>query len=183
MPYWAGRRHVCVLALFPKSRMWTTLVCFWHLCPPFVRVIQLDTSQTPEPRHVLSRHSLPITDLHCGCMGAQARVATASLDQTVKVRHSFKPPVRVDCYKRGIQVSGSNVCLTRGFFYLWTEGKSKEMLRSELDTFRAVACSWDKSSDLKMKRFLLVGYRSFCAVMTKYLNPNWKSCPDILQEL
>ncbi|XP_004067602.3 WD repeat-containing protein 18 [Oryzias latipes] len=48
-------------------------------------VIQLDTSQTPEPRHVLSRHSLPITDLHCGCMGAQARVATASLDQTVKV--------------------------------------------------------------------------------------------------
>ncbi|XP_036067621.1 WD repeat-containing protein 18 isoform X2 [Oryzias melastigma] len=48
-------------------------------------VIQLDASQAPEPRHVLSRHSLPITDLHCGCMGAQARVATASLDQTVKV--------------------------------------------------------------------------------------------------
>ncbi|XP_051259269.1 WD repeat-containing protein 18 isoform X2 [Dicentrarchus labrax] len=48
-------------------------------------VIQLDLSHTPEPRHVLSRHSLPITDLHCGMMGAQARVATASLDQTVKV--------------------------------------------------------------------------------------------------
>ncbi|XP_040039258.1 WD repeat-containing protein 18 [Gasterosteus aculeatus] len=48
-------------------------------------VIQLDLSHTPEPRHVLSRHSLPITDLHCGLMGAQARVATASLDQTVKV--------------------------------------------------------------------------------------------------
>ncbi|KAK1897591.1 WD repeat-containing protein 18 [Dissostichus eleginoides] len=38
-----------------------------------------------KPRHILSRHSLPITDLHCGLMGAQARVATASLDQTVKV--------------------------------------------------------------------------------------------------
>nr|XP_020483297.2 WD repeat-containing protein 18-like [Labrus bergylta] len=48
-------------------------------------VIQLDSSHTPEPRHVLSRHSLPITDLHCGLMGAQARIATASLDQTVKV--------------------------------------------------------------------------------------------------
>ncbi|XP_047444165.1 WD repeat-containing protein 18 [Mugil cephalus] len=48
-------------------------------------VVQLDLSHGPEPRHVLSRHSLPITDLHCGLMGVQARVATASLDQTVKV--------------------------------------------------------------------------------------------------
>ncbi|KAJ0032608.1 hypothetical protein NQD34_002689 [Periophthalmus magnuspinnatus] len=48
-------------------------------------VIQLDSNHVPEPRHVLSRHSLPITDLHCGLMGPQARVATASLDQTVKV--------------------------------------------------------------------------------------------------
>lgn len=52
-------------------------------------VIQLELSHTPEPRHVLSRHSLPITDLHCGLMGVQARVATASLDQTVKVRVSL----------------------------------------------------------------------------------------------
>lgn len=49
-------------------------------------VIQVDLNHTPEPRHVLSRHSLPITDLHCGMMGVQARVVTASLDQTVKVR-------------------------------------------------------------------------------------------------
>ncbi|KAK7889879.1 hypothetical protein WMY93_025439 [Mugilogobius chulae] len=48
-------------------------------------VIQLDSNHVPEPRHVLSRHTLPITDLHCGLMGPQARVATASLDQTVKV--------------------------------------------------------------------------------------------------
>lgn len=48
-------------------------------------VVQLDPSHSTEPRHVLSRHSLPITDIHCGLMGAQARVATASLDQTVKV--------------------------------------------------------------------------------------------------
>ncbi|KAG7218863.1 hypothetical protein INR49_019449 [Caranx melampygus] len=57
------------------------LALVWSLCS----VIQLDLSHTPEPRHVLSRHSLPVTDLHCGLMGAQARVATASLDQTVKL--------------------------------------------------------------------------------------------------
>ncbi|MGH0133576.1 UNVERIFIED_CONTAM: hypothetical protein FKN15_030888, partial [Acipenser sinensis] len=48
-------------------------------------VLQADPSQTPEPRHVWARHSLPITDIHCGLMGPQARVATASLDQTVKL--------------------------------------------------------------------------------------------------
>lgn len=58
--------------------------------PPLVlclscSVVQLDLGHAPEPRHVLSRHTLPITDLHCGLMGAQARVATSSLDQTVKV--------------------------------------------------------------------------------------------------
>uniref|UniRef100_A0A3Q2UEA0 WD repeat-containing protein 18 n=1 Tax=Fundulus heteroclitus TaxID=8078 RepID=A0A3Q2UEA0_FUNHE len=47
------------------------------------KVVQLDISHAPEPRHILSRHSLPITDLHCGHMGAQARVATSSLDRTV----------------------------------------------------------------------------------------------------
>ncbi|XP_047198866.1 WD repeat-containing protein 18 [Hippoglossus stenolepis] len=57
------------------------LALVWSLCS----VIQLDLNHTPDPRHVLSRHSLPITDLHCGLMGAQARVATASLDQTVKM--------------------------------------------------------------------------------------------------
>uniref|UniRef100_A0A4W6FUS5 WD repeat-containing protein 18 n=1 Tax=Lates calcarifer TaxID=8187 RepID=A0A4W6FUS5_LATCA len=45
------------------------LALVWSLCS----VIQLDLSHTPEPH------------LHCGLMGAQARVATASLDQTVKV--------------------------------------------------------------------------------------------------
>ncbi|KAG9350776.1 hypothetical protein JZ751_024665 [Albula glossodonta] len=48
-------------------------------------VVQLDSSRTPEPRHIWTQHSLPITDIHCGLMGPQARVATASLDQTVKV--------------------------------------------------------------------------------------------------
>ncbi|XP_036833845.1 WD repeat-containing protein 18 isoform X2 [Oncorhynchus mykiss] len=56
------------------------LALVWSLAS----VVQLDPSHTPEPRHVLSRHSLPITDIHCGLMGPQARVATASLDQTVK---------------------------------------------------------------------------------------------------
>ncbi|XP_035379198.1 WD repeat-containing protein 18 [Electrophorus electricus] len=53
----------------------------WNLAS----VVQLDSSRVPEPRHVLSCHSLPITDIHCGLMGPQARVATASLDQTVKL--------------------------------------------------------------------------------------------------
>uniref|UniRef100_A0A3Q2E9Y1 WD repeat-containing protein 18 n=1 Tax=Cyprinodon variegatus TaxID=28743 RepID=A0A3Q2E9Y1_CYPVA len=61
------------------------LALVWSVCS----VVQLDLSHTPEPRHVLARHSLPITDLHCGYMGPQARVATSSLDQTVKVR-AFK---------------------------------------------------------------------------------------------
>lgn len=57
------------------------LALIWSLAS----VVQLDPSHSPEPRHVLSRHSLPITDIHCGLMGPQARVATASLDQTVKL--------------------------------------------------------------------------------------------------
>ncbi|RXM95535.1 WD repeat-containing protein 18 [Acipenser ruthenus] len=56
------------------------LALVWSICS----VLQADPSQTPEPRHVWARHSLPITDIHCGLMGPQARVATASLDQTVK---------------------------------------------------------------------------------------------------
>ncbi|XP_061634556.1 WD repeat-containing protein 18 [Phyllopteryx taeniolatus] len=58
-----------------------SVVLVWSLSS----VIQVELSHTPEPRHILSRHSLPITDLHCGMMGVQARVATASLDQTVKL--------------------------------------------------------------------------------------------------
>ncbi|KAL1023216.1 hypothetical protein UPYG_G00037840 [Umbra pygmaea] len=57
------------------------LALVWSLAS----VVQLDPSHSPEPRHVLSRHALPITDIHCGLMGPQARVATASLDQTVKL--------------------------------------------------------------------------------------------------
>uniref|UniRef100_A0A8C7IGN2 WD repeat-containing protein 18 n=1 Tax=Oncorhynchus kisutch TaxID=8019 RepID=A0A8C7IGN2_ONCKI len=57
------------------------LALVWSLAS----VVQLDPSLTPEPRHVLCRHSLPITDIHCGLMGPQSRVATASLDQTVKL--------------------------------------------------------------------------------------------------
>ncbi|XP_019645818.1 PREDICTED: WD repeat-containing protein 18-like [Branchiostoma belcheri] len=40
---------------------------------------------SPEPRHTLSHHSLPVTDLYCGCGGLQARAASASLDQTCKL--------------------------------------------------------------------------------------------------
>uniref|UniRef100_A0A8C4ZPL6 WD repeat-containing protein 18 n=1 Tax=Gadus morhua TaxID=8049 RepID=A0A8C4ZPL6_GADMO len=57
------------------------LALVWRLAS----VVQLDQGCSPEPLHVLSRHSLPVTDLHCGLMGPQARLATASLDQTVKL--------------------------------------------------------------------------------------------------
>uniref|UniRef100_A0A2I3SKN2 WD repeat-containing protein 18 n=1 Tax=Pan troglodytes TaxID=9598 RepID=A0A2I3SKN2_PANTR len=48
-------------------------------------VLQADPSRIPAPRHVWSHHTLPITDLHCGFGGPLARVATSSLDQTVKL--------------------------------------------------------------------------------------------------
>ncbi|KAL4828911.1 hypothetical protein H8958_018425 [Nasalis larvatus] len=56
------------------------LVLAWSLCS----VLQADPSRIPAPRHVWSHHTLPITDLHCGFGGPLARVATSSLDQTVK---------------------------------------------------------------------------------------------------
>uniref|UniRef100_A0A2K6N198 WD repeat-containing protein 18 n=1 Tax=Rhinopithecus bieti TaxID=61621 RepID=A0A2K6N198_RHIBE len=58
------------------------LVLAWSLCS----VLQADPSRIPAPRHVWSHHTLPITDLHCGFGGPLARVATSSLDQTVKVQ-------------------------------------------------------------------------------------------------
>ncbi|XP_015668939.2 WD repeat-containing protein 18 [Protobothrops mucrosquamatus] len=57
------------------------LVIVWSL----YSVLQVDHGQSPEPRHVWSRHSLPITDLCCGVGGPLARAATASLDQTAKL--------------------------------------------------------------------------------------------------
>ncbi|XP_053558793.1 WD repeat-containing protein 18 [Bombina bombina] len=58
-----------------------SLVLVWSL----YSVLQAETSRGPEPRHVWSRHSLPITDLQCGIGGPQARAVTSSLDQTVKL--------------------------------------------------------------------------------------------------
>ncbi|KAK2541926.1 Wdr18 [Columba livia] len=57
------------------------LALVWNLCS----VLQAEPSQIPDPRHVWSRHSLPITDLCCGFGGPLARAATASLDQTAKL--------------------------------------------------------------------------------------------------
>uniref|UniRef100_A0ACB8F1L2 WD repeat-containing protein 18 n=1 Tax=Sphaerodactylus townsendi TaxID=933632 RepID=A0ACB8F1L2_9SAUR len=57
------------------------LVIVWSLCS----VLQVEHGQSPEPRHVWSRHSLPITDMCCGVGGPLARAATASLDQTAKL--------------------------------------------------------------------------------------------------
>ncbi|XP_067329462.1 WD repeat-containing protein 18 [Anolis sagrei] len=57
------------------------LVIVWSLCS----VLQADPDQSPEPRHIWSQHTLPVTDLCCGIGGPMARVATASLDQTAKL--------------------------------------------------------------------------------------------------
>lgn len=57
------------------------LVLVWSLCS----VLQTDPSRILAPRHVWSGHSLPVTDLHCGFGGPLARVATSSLDQTIKL--------------------------------------------------------------------------------------------------
>ncbi|XP_078054216.1 WD repeat-containing protein 18 isoform X1 [Mustelus asterias] len=57
------------------------LVLVWSLCS----VLQVNFSRLPEPRYVWSRHTLPVTDIHCGVGGPLSRVATASLDQTVKL--------------------------------------------------------------------------------------------------
>lgn len=57
----------------------------WPHCYCVPSVLQADPSRILAPRHVWSQHTLPITDLHCGFGGPMARVATASLDQTMKV--------------------------------------------------------------------------------------------------
>ena len=38
-----------------------------------------------EPRYSWTNHTLPVTDVHVGCGGCRARVATASRDKSVKV--------------------------------------------------------------------------------------------------
>lgn len=54
---------------------------------PFVSSINTSTgSHSSLTRHVWSDHSLSVMDIHCGSGGLRCRVATASLDQTCKVR-------------------------------------------------------------------------------------------------
>ncbi len=47
------------------------------------------------PRHTWS-HALPVTDVHMGSGGLSARVATASLDLTVKVLNSARRNIFVN---------------------------------------------------------------------------------------
>nr|XP_010600152.1 WD repeat-containing protein 18 [Loxodonta africana] len=48
-------------------------------------VLHIDPSRIPSPRQVWTHHTLPMTDLHWGFGGPLTRVATASLDHTVKL--------------------------------------------------------------------------------------------------
>ena len=54
---------------------------------PYASSINASTgSRSSLTRHVWSDHSLSVMDIHCGSGGLRCRVATASLDQTCKVR-------------------------------------------------------------------------------------------------
>ncbi|XP_013403336.1 WD repeat-containing protein 18 [Lingula anatina] len=57
------------------------LVLVWNLASVLADV----QGKKVDPVHVWSAHSLPVTDVHIGCGGCRARVATASLDHTVKL--------------------------------------------------------------------------------------------------
>lgn len=84
-------------------------------------VLQVDPARIPAPRHVWSCHTLPVTDLHCGCGGPLARVATSSLDQTVKVapvtfplgtpqaRDASCPPPHATGCQKGAQPEGGGL--------------------------------------------------------------------------
>ena len=54
---------------------------------PYVTSVSTPAGSHPSlTRHVWSDHSLSVMDIHCGSGGLRCRVATASLDQTCKVR-------------------------------------------------------------------------------------------------
>lgn len=51
-----------------------------------VRVLSTgDANEGVESRYSWTNHTLPVTDIHVGCGGCRARVATASRDKSVKV--------------------------------------------------------------------------------------------------
>lgn len=58
-----------------------SLTLVWNL----FSVLQAEGSRGPEPRHMWTQHSLPVTDVQCGTGGPQSRAVTSSLDQTVKL--------------------------------------------------------------------------------------------------
>ncbi|XP_077981988.1 WD repeat-containing protein 18-like [Glandiceps talaboti] len=60
-----------------------SLVLVWSMAS----ILQRQSSVTTgiEPLYVWSSHSLPITDIHCGCAGIMSRVVSASLDQTCRL--------------------------------------------------------------------------------------------------
>ncbi|KAK3533499.1 hypothetical protein QTP70_023354, partial [Hemibagrus guttatus] len=109
-------------------------------------IVQLDSSRTPEPRHVLSRHSLPITDVHCGLMGPQARVATASLDQTVKLWEISSGEMLLSVL---FDVSIMSVTLDPCEFFLFCGGSDGNIFQVSLCNTRepgkSIAVSRDKT--------------------------------------
>jgi len=56
------------------------------MCTCVVRVLSnRNANEGAEPRYSWTNHTLPVTDVHIGCGGCRARVATASRDKSVKV--------------------------------------------------------------------------------------------------
>jgi pre-rRNA-processing protein IPI3 len=59
-----------------------SLVLVWQTA----RVVSSSTcGWNPHPLHAWSKHSLPVTDIHCGFGGVRGHVFTSSLDRTCKI--------------------------------------------------------------------------------------------------
>uniref|UniRef100_A0A8D2L344 WD repeat-containing protein 18 n=2 Tax=Varanus komodoensis TaxID=61221 RepID=A0A8D2L344_VARKO len=102
-----------------------SLVIVWNL----FSVLQAKHIQGPEPRHVWSQHSLPITDLYCGVGGAQARVATASLDQTAKLWEISSGNLLLSVV---FEVSIMSVTLDLTEYYMFCGGMDGSIFQVEL---------------------------------------------------
>ncbi|XP_020669942.2 WD repeat-containing protein 18 [Pogona vitticeps] len=105
-----------------------SLVIVWNL----FSVLQADLVQNAEPRHVWSRHSLPITDLCCGVGGPTARVATASLDQTAKLWEISSGDLLLSVV---FDVSLTSVALDLTEYHMFCGGMDGSIFQVDL-------CSW-----------------------------------------
>uniref|UniRef100_A0A8C3FS44 WD repeat-containing protein 18 n=1 Tax=Chrysemys picta bellii TaxID=8478 RepID=A0A8C3FS44_CHRPI len=121
------------------------LVLVWNL----YSTLQVEHSQIPEPRHVWSRHSLPITDLCCGFGGPLARAATASLDQTVKLWEISSGELLLSVlFDVGIMA----VTLDLSEYHMFCGGMDGSIFQVDL-------CAWPRARGSAATQALLVSHR------------------------